>query len=97
MFDPPSNKLQSADFVMLKKWFEPGEALRIATYNNARLLALSGPRKPYPGKLGVIEKDAYADIILVKGDPTANFDLIGEPDKNFQNIMKGGRIYKNAM
>lgn len=93
MFMPEKNKNQSTDMVKLKQWFTPAEALRIITYNNGRLLALSGPRNPY-GKLGVIEKDAMADLILVDGDPTANLDLIGDPEKNFKVIMKNGVVVK---
>lgn len=60
------------------------------------LLALSGPRKPYPAKVGVIETGAHADLLLVDGNPTANLDLIGDPDRNFQVIMKDGVVVKNA-
>lgn len=93
MFMPDQNKNQSTDMVKLKQWFTPAEALRIITYNNGQLLALSGPRNPY-GKLGIIEKDAMADMILVDGDPTVNLDLIGNPDKNFKIIMKNGQVVK---
>lgn len=96
MFMPTKNNNQSTDMVKLKQWFSSAEALRIITYNNGRLLALSGPRNPY-GKLGVIEKDAMADLILVDGDPTASLDLIGDPGKNFKIIMKGGKIFKNTL
>jgi hypothetical protein len=44
----------------------------MATSVNGDLLALSGPRNPYPGKLGVVEKDALADLIVVNGDPVAD-------------------------
>ena len=37
--------------------------------SNAELLALSGPRNPYPGKLGVVEEGAFADLLLVDGNP----------------------------
>ena len=43
----------------------------MATADNAELLALSGPRNPYPGKLGVVEEGALADLLLVDGDPLA--------------------------
>ena len=65
--------------------------------DNAQLLALSGPRNPYPGKLGVIEEGARADVLLVDGDPLANLDLIADPDKNLLVIMKDGKIYKDLL
>ncbi|MBB5050708.1 imidazolonepropionase-like amidohydrolase [Afipia massiliensis] len=66
----------------------------MVTYDNAQLLALSGPRTPYEGKLGIVEQGALADLILVSGDPLANLDLIADPAKNFTMIMKDGVIYK---
>ena len=66
------------------------------TGTNADLLKLSGPRDPYPGKLGVVEEGAYADLLLVEGNPLENLSLIADPAKNFAVIMKGGRVYKDA-
>ena len=69
----------------------------MATATNAQLLALSGKRNPYPGKLGVIEPGALADLLLVDGDPTADIALVADPAKNFVVIMKDGKIYKNTI
>jgi hypothetical protein len=66
----------------------------MATGNNAELLAMCGKRNPYPGKLGVIEEGALADLLLVDGDPLTNIHLIENPGKNFLVIMKDGKIYK---
>ena len=97
MLFPEATGNQITDYTKLKKWFSPAEALKLATYDNAQLLTLSGPRNPYPGKLGVVETGAYADLLLVEGDPTANLDIIGDPAKNLKVIMKGGLIHKNAV
>ena len=56
---------------------------------------LSGNRSPYPGRLGVVEEGALADLLLVDGDPLADLDLIADPD-NMLVIMKDGRIYKDT-
>ena len=72
-------------------------ARRNATGTNARLLALSGKRNPYPGTLGTIEEGALADLLLVDGDPLANIGLVADPGKNFVVIMKDGLIYKNKL
>jgi imidazolonepropionase-like amidohydrolase len=69
----------------------------MATSVNGELLSLSGPRNPYPGKLGVIEAGALADLIVVDGDPLANLKLIADPEKNFLVIMKDGRVVKDAL
>ncbi|MFO1352495.1 MAG: amidohydrolase family protein [Gammaproteobacteria bacterium] len=78
------------------QWYTPAEVLKMATADNAELLALSGLRSPYPGKLGVVEEGALADLILVDGDPIANIKLVEDPAKNFLIIMKDGKIYKDT-
>ena len=81
----------------LERWYRPAEILKMATAVNGELLAMSGPRNPYPGKLGVIEKGALADLIVVDGDPLENLRLVADPDRNFLVIMKDGRIVKNTL
>ncbi len=81
----------------LVRWYTPAEVLAMATGTNAELLALSGKRNPYPGKLGVVEEGALADLLLVDGDPIANIKLIEDPEKNLLVIMKDGKIYKNTL
>jgi len=83
--------------VKLKQWYSPAEALVMATGTNAELLAMSGKRNPYPGKLGVVEEGALADLLLVDGNPLENLQLVANPSKNFLVIMKDGRIYKNLI
>ena len=56
----------------LTRWYTPAEALTWRPRTNAELLALSGPRNPYPGKLGVVEEGALADLLLVDGNPLEN-------------------------
>jgi imidazolonepropionase-like amidohydrolase len=60
-------------------------------------LALSGLRSPYPGKLGVIEEGALADLVLVDGDPIADISIVADPAKYFAVIMKNGKVYKNSL
>jgi len=88
---------QGKSLVDMTRWYSPAEALIMATSTNGELLALSGPRNPYPGKLGVIEQGALADLLLVDGDPLTNIDLVADPDKNFVVIMKDGQVYKNSL
>ena len=97
LFSPALAARQTSMLSDLTKWFTPAEALRMGTSTNAELLALSGPRNPYPGKLGVVEEGALADLLLVDGNPLADIDLIDDPGKNFVVIMKDGKIYKNTV
>ncbi|MBB4797199.1 imidazolonepropionase-like amidohydrolase [Brevundimonas bullata] len=92
-----ATKNQGAILAQMTRWYSSGEVLLMATGRNAELLALSGERNPYPGKLGVIEAGAYADLLIVDGDPLTNIALVADPEANLRLIMKGGRIYKNAL
>ena len=98
LFSADLAKRQGAQLAKLQKWFTPFEALKMATCDNAQLLALSGNLNPYPeGPLGVIDEGAYADMILVKGNPLEDLNLVSDPENNFKLIMKDGTIYKNTL
>lgn len=97
LFDAEAASRQGAYLAKMVRWYTPAEALTMATADNGELLALSGFINPYPGKLGVIEEGAFADLLLVDGDPIANIKLIEDPAKNFVAIMKDGKIYKNTL
>lgn len=68
--------------------------MKLVTHDNAELLALSGLRSPYRGKLGVVEVGALADLVLVNGDPLADLSLLADPEANFSLIVKDGVIAK---
>lgn len=98
LFDPALAERQGAFLAKLQQWYTPYEVLKMATSTNAELLALSGPRHPYQdGPLGVIEEGAYADLILVDGNPFENISLVADPHENFDLIMKDGVIHKNTL
>ncbi|WP_428687530.1 amidohydrolase family protein [Roseibium sp.] len=80
------------------KWFTPFEILNQAMVNNAELMSWSGPRNPYKeGPLGVIAEGAYADILLVNGNPLEDLTLLNRPEESLALIMKDGVIYKNMV
>jgi imidazolonepropionase-like amidohydrolase len=97
LFSQALAQRQGAILASLVRWYTPAEALAMATSANAEMLALSGPRNPYPGKLGVVEEGALADLLLVDGNPLEKIDLVADPEKNFLVIMKDGRLYKNTV
>jgi imidazolonepropionase-like amidohydrolase len=86
---------QGEMLTIMLRWYTAPEVLKMATSTNAELLNLSGPRNPYPGKLGVVEEGALADLLLVNGNPLENIKLIENPAQNFVVIMKDGKLYKN--
>ncbi|WP_293943476.1 MULTISPECIES: metal-dependent hydrolase family protein [unclassified Sphingobacterium] len=97
LFEPDLNELQNSFILRLQKWFTNAEIIKMVTQDNADLLQLAGLRSPYPGKLGVIEEGALADLLLVDGDPLTDLKLLTDPAKNFLLIIKDGQIYKNSL
>ena len=98
LFDAELSKKQGAFLAKMQHWFTPYEVLKMATSTNAELLGLAGPRLPYQkGPLGVIEKGAYADLVLVDGNPLEDINLVSDPATNFDLIMKDGKIFKNTI
>jgi len=71
--------------IMTEYGMQPIDAIRAATGNAAELLGRSK-------EIGIVAKDAFADIIAVQGDPRDNVKLL----ENVKFVMKGGRVYKNA-
>src|ERR671912_85035 len=96
LFDLVLAAKQGKQLAKMTRWFTPAEALTLATATNAELLALSGPRNPYPETLGVIKEGALADLLVVDGNPLEELSLVADPERNFLVIMKDGRIYKQA-
>jgi len=86
------------EFENRMKWFTPFEILKQATSNGAELVGLCGLRNPYKdGPLGVVKEGAYADLVIVNGNPLEDIMLLVEPDKNLTFIMKDGKVYKNTL
>ena len=93
-FDDKAN----SEFVYLAQYMSNAEALRTATANAGRLIQETGQNNPYPlGETGVIKAGAYADILLIDGNPLEDINLMTDPDENFDVIMKDGVLYKNAL
>ena len=97
LFDAESASRQGTYLTRLLRWYTPAEALKMATADNGELMALCGNINPYPGKLGVVEEGALADLLLVDGNPLESLRLVEEPDRNFLVIMKDGKIYKDTL
>jgi imidazolonepropionase-like amidohydrolase len=93
------------------KYFSAFEGLVAMTSMGGEIVALSGDfYNPYrEGKLGVIEEGAYADLLLLDGNPLEDFSVVGAGDKwldaeprpaspeTIRIIMKDGKFYKNTL
>jgi imidazolonepropionase-like amidohydrolase len=97
LFSPELTPRQNILLTHLSRWYTNAATLRMTTSVNAELLALSSLRTPYPGKLGVIEEGAFADVLVLNGNPLENIRLIEDPKRNLAVIMKDGRIHKNTL
>ena len=97
LFDAKLARGQGARLADMVRWYTPAEALKMATADNGELMALCGFINPYPGRLGVVEEGALADLLLVDGNPLENIKLVEDPDRNFLIIMKNGIVYKDTL
>lgn len=90
--------LQAQEWIARAPYFTPFENLRAATGTGGELLALSGPRNRYrEGPLGVIQEGAYADILLIDGNPLDDITILADYEENIDLIMKDGVVYKNTL
>ncbi|HAT2128536.1 TPA: amidohydrolase family protein [Legionella pneumophila] len=90
LWGPEAQRDQLREFEMLKELDSAANIIRSATVVNAELLMQKG-------KLGVISEGAYADLLVVDGNPLVNLNVLLRPDENLKLIMKDGVIYKNEL
>jgi imidazolonepropionase-like amidohydrolase len=97
LFSATLARRQNIMVTHLTNWYSNAELLKQVTAANGRLLSLSGERNPYPGKLGVIEAGALADLLVVDGNPLEDITLVTRPEKSLVLIMKDGTVFKDAL
>jgi imidazolonepropionase-like amidohydrolase len=98
MYDSSMVPLVTEDLVVRKRWFSDAEILKQNTSYAAKWLWKTGPKNPYKeGALGVVEAGAYADVILVNGDPTNDVSVLLDHENNIPFVMKDGHVYKNTL
>jgi imidazolonepropionase-like amidohydrolase len=66
------------------------DVLRSATSINAEILQR-------PKELGCIAPGAFADMIVLRGDPMKDLSLFADSDKNIPLIVRGGEVIKNTL
>jgi imidazolonepropionase-like amidohydrolase len=86
----PMHRFQSREF-KIRSEVQPASAiLRSATTTAAKLLRLDG-------KVGVVAPGAYADLLVVDGNPLDNISLLAEPERSISMILKGGHIQRDVL
>lgn len=81
---------QSQEFTIRAEVQKPIEIIRAATLIGAEVVRMEG-------KLGCLEPGAFADILVVDGNPLKNLKVLQEQGKHLSAIMKGGRFHKNRL
>ena len=90
LWGPEAQKSQLRELEVRQELDTPANVIRSATAVNAELLMQKG-------LLGTISPGAYADILVVEGDPLADLGVLLRPEKNLKLVMKGGAIVKNEL
>jgi imidazolonepropionase-like amidohydrolase len=98
LFQPDGTGKQSIMLTRFAKVFGDLGTLRIATSGNCELFAMSGERNPYKeARLGVLQRGAWADMLLVNGDPTQDISVLKDYERNLAVIIKNGKVCKNIL
>ncbi|MFA0425841.1 amidohydrolase family protein, partial [Vibrio sp. 10N.222.54.A1] len=78
----------------IEQVFDTITALRMATSNCGRLFEMSTYQHPYQeGKLGQIVEGAYADLLIIDGNPLESVACVANTETQ-KLIMKDGKVYK---
>jgi imidazolonepropionase-like amidohydrolase len=92
------SRTENAMLPRLGAFFPNVEVLRMATSGNCELFARSGKRSTYrTAPLGVVKEGAWADMLLVRGNPLDDLRLLEDYARNLLVIVKDGVVHKNVM
>ena len=81
---------QSREFTIRSEVMSPIEIIRAATTIGAKIVRQEG-------KIGTLKAGAYADLLLIDGDPLKNLGVLQEQGKYLAAIMKGGKFHKKTL
>ena len=81
---------QCREFTLRSEVFKPLELLRQATSINAEMMMMEG-------RIGCVAPEAYADLIVVDGDPLKDIGLLAADGRKLTTIVRGGEVVKNSL
>ncbi len=81
---------QSEEFALRSAALSPVEVLQSATISAARLMGQEG-------RIGQLVRGAWADLLIVEGDPTRDWRVLSRPDATLKLVMKGGEVFRNTL
>jgi imidazolonepropionase-like amidohydrolase len=81
---------QCQEFTIRREVFTPAELLRQATSVNAELMMLEG-------RIGCVKPGAFADLLVVDGDPLADIGLLAQDGRRLAMIVRNGEVVKDAL
>ncbi len=90
LWGPEAQKSQARELEIRREFDSGPNIIHSATAINAELLMQKG-------SLGVVSTGAYADLLVVDGDPLADPGILADSQRRLKLVMKGGVIYKNEL
>jgi imidazolonepropionase-like amidohydrolase len=90
LWGPEAQKSQTRELAIRAEFDAAPDIIRSATATNAELLMEKG-------NLGIVAAGAYADLLVVDGDPLADIGVLADPQRRLKLVMKAGVIYKNEL
>lgn len=81
---------QSGEFALRLPAMSPVEALQSATITAARLMRLEG-------QVGELVAGAFADLLIIDGDPSQGLSMLADPQRGIRLLMQGGRVVRQSL
>ena len=82
--------MQSREFLLRAQVQQSVEIVRSATLVGAQLVRMEG-------QIGVVAPGAFADLLVVDGNPLDDIGLLTRPEASLRLIMKAGRVYRDDL
>jgi imidazolonepropionase-like amidohydrolase len=81
---------QLNEFTLRREVQQPADILRSATTVAARLLRMEG-------EIGVVAPGAWADLLVIDGDPLQDIAVLTDPGRPLKLIMSRGRVVEHRL